>query len=46
MYDNQDMNKWMLPFVNAIATLLHCLYFMKSLHDNLLNLCKYLMMQS
>jgi hypothetical protein len=38
--------KWMLPFVNAIVTLLHCIYLMQSLHHILLGLCKYLMMQS
>jgi hypothetical protein len=32
-------------FVNAIVTLLHCIYLMKSLHHNLSDLCKYLMMQ-
>jgi hypothetical protein len=36
----------MLSFVNAIATLLHCIYLMQSLHHCLLDLCKYLMMQS
>jgi hypothetical protein len=35
-----------LPFVNAIVTLPHCIYLMQSLHHNLLDLCKYLMMQS
>jgi hypothetical protein len=40
------MNKWMLPFVNAIVSLVHCIYLMQNLHHNLLNLCKYLMMQS
>jgi hypothetical protein len=40
------MNKWMLPFVNAIATLLHCIYLMHSLHHTLLDNCMYLMMQS
>jgi hypothetical protein len=36
----------MLPFVNTIVTLLYCIYLMQSLHHNLLDLCKYLMMQS
>jgi hypothetical protein len=36
----------MLPSVNAIVTLLHCVYLMQSLHHILLNICKYLMMQS
>jgi uncharacterized coiled-coil protein SlyX len=36
----------MLPFVNAIVTLLHCIYLMQSLHHTLLDICKYLMMQS
>jgi hypothetical protein len=36
----------MLPLVNAIVTLLHCIYLMQSLHHNLWDLCKYLMMQS
>jgi hypothetical protein len=40
------MNKWLLPFVNAIVTLLYCIYLMQSLHHNVLDLCKYLMMQS
>jgi hypothetical protein len=33
-------------FVNAIVNLLHCIYVMQSLHHNLLDLCKYLMMQN
>jgi hypothetical protein len=36
----------MLPYVNAIATLLYCIYLMDSLHHTLLDCCKYLMMQS
>jgi hypothetical protein len=36
----------MLPFVNAIVTLLHCIYLMHSLHHTLLDNCMYLMMQS
>jgi hypothetical protein len=36
----------MLHFVNAIVSLLHCIYLMQILHHNLLDLCKYLMMQS
>jgi hypothetical protein len=36
----------MLPLINAIVTLLHCLYLMQSLHHILLDLCKYLMIQS
>jgi hypothetical protein len=36
----------MLPLVNAIVTLLHCVYLMQSLHHILLDLCKYLMIQS
>jgi hypothetical protein len=38
--------KWMLPLVNAIVTLLHCVYLKQSLHHILLDLCKYLMIQS
>jgi hypothetical protein len=38
--------KWMLPFVNAIATLLHCVYLIQSIHQILMDMCKYLMMQS
>jgi hypothetical protein len=40
------MGKWMLPLVNTIVTLLHCVYLMQSLHHILLDLCKYLMIQS
>jgi hypothetical protein len=36
----------MLPFVNAIVTLLHCVYLMQSFHHILLDMCKYPMMQS
>jgi hypothetical protein len=36
----------MLPFVNAIATLLHYVPFIQSLHHILLDMRKYLMMQS
>jgi hypothetical protein len=36
--------KWMLPFVYAIETLLHCVYLMQ--HHIILDICKYLMMQS
>jgi hypothetical protein len=36
----------MLPLVNAIVTLLYCVYLMQSLHHILLDICKYLMMQS
>jgi hypothetical protein len=36
----------MLPFVNAIATLLHCVYLMQSLHHSLVDICKYLTIQS
>jgi hypothetical protein len=36
----------MLPLVNAIVTLLHCVYLKQSLHHILLDLCKYLMIQS
>jgi hypothetical protein len=36
----------MLPLVNAIVTLLHCIYLKQSLHHILLDLCKYLMIQS
>jgi hypothetical protein len=46
MYDNQVMNQWMLHFVNANVTLLHCIYLMQSLHHTLLDICRYLMMQS
>jgi hypothetical protein len=35
----------MLPLVNAIVTLLHCVYLMESLHHILLEYCKYLMIQ-
>jgi hypothetical protein len=35
-----------LPFVITIVTLSHCVYFMQSLHRNLLDMSKYLMMQS
>jgi hypothetical protein len=35
--------KWMLHFVNAIVTLLHCVYLMQSFHHILLGMCKYLM---
>jgi hypothetical protein len=43
----RDCNgKWMLPLVNAIVTLLYCVYLMQSLHHILLDICKYLMMQS
>jgi hypothetical protein len=43
----QDYNeKWMLPFVNEIFTLLYYVYLMQSLHHILLDICKYLMMQS
>jgi hypothetical protein len=40
------MNKWMLLFVNAIVTLLHCIYLMQILHHTQLDVCKYLMKQS
>jgi hypothetical protein len=36
----------MLPLVNSIVTLLHCVYLMQSLHHILLDLCKYLTIQS
>jgi hypothetical protein len=36
----------MLPFINAIVTLLYCICLMHSLHHILLDYCKYLMMQS
>jgi hypothetical protein len=36
----------MLPFVNAIVTLLHCVYLMQSFYHILLDMCKYLMMES
>jgi hypothetical protein len=36
----------MIPFINAIVTLLHCVYLMQSFHHILLDICKYLMMQS
>jgi succinate dehydrogenase hydrophobic anchor subunit len=43
----QECNgKWMLPFINAIATLLHCVYHMQSLRYILLDMCKYLIMPS
>jgi hypothetical protein len=40
------LNKWMFTFVNTIVTLSHCVYLTQSLHHNLLDVCKYLMMQS
>jgi hypothetical protein len=40
------LNKWMFTIVNMIVTLSHCVYLMQSLHHNLLDVCKYLMMQS
>jgi hypothetical protein len=36
----------MLPLVNAIVTLLHCVYLMQRLHHILLDLYKCLVMQS
>jgi hypothetical protein len=36
----------MLPFVNIIVTLLHCVYLIQRLYHILLDICKYLMMQS
>jgi hypothetical protein len=36
----------MLHFVNAIITLLHCVYLVQNLHHILPHICKYLMMQS
>jgi hypothetical protein len=36
----------MLSFGNAIVTLLYYIYLMQSLHHTLLDICKYLMMQS
>jgi hypothetical protein len=43
----RDHNEnWMLPFVNAIVTFLHCVYLMQSFHHILLDMCRYLMMQS
>jgi hypothetical protein len=43
----RDCNgKWMLIFVNAIVNLLHCIYITQCLHHNLIDLCKYLLMQS
>jgi hypothetical protein len=38
------LNKWMFTFVNMIVTLSHYVYLMQSLHHNLLDVCKYLMM--
>jgi hypothetical protein len=40
------MNKWMFDFVNTNVTLLHCVYCMKSLHHFVVDICKYLTMQS
>jgi hypothetical protein len=40
------LNKWIFTLVNTIITLSHCVYLMQSLHHNLLDICKYLMMQS
>jgi hypothetical protein len=37
--------KWMLPFVNAIVILLHCVYLMQNFHHILLDMCKYLTVQ-
>jgi hypothetical protein len=43
----QDCNeKSTVPFVNAIVALLYCVYLMQILHNILLDLCEYLMMQS
>jgi hypothetical protein len=39
------LNKWMFTFVNRIVTLSHCVYLTQSLHHNLLDACKYLMVQ-
>jgi hypothetical protein len=36
----------MIPLVNAIVTLLHYVYLMQNSHHILLDLCKYLMIQS
>jgi hypothetical protein len=36
----------MLSFVNAIVSLLYCIYLMHDLHHILLDYCNYLMMQS
>jgi hypothetical protein len=40
------MNNGCLPFVNTIVTFSHCVYLTQRLHHNLLDVCKYLMMQS
>jgi hypothetical protein len=40
------MNKWMFTVCKYNFTLTHCVYLMQSLHHNLLDVCKYLMMQS
>jgi hypothetical protein len=37
---------WMLPFVSAVISLLYCIYLIQSLHHNLLDSCKYIMMES
>jgi hypothetical protein len=36
----------MLLFVNANVTLLHCIYLIRSIHHTLLDIWKYVMMQS
>jgi hypothetical protein len=36
----------LFTLVNTIVTLSHCVYLMQSLHHNLLDVCKYLTMQS
>jgi hypothetical protein len=42
----RDYNgNWMLPIVNAIVTLLPCVYLMQCLHHILLDIYKYLIMQ-
>jgi hypothetical protein len=41
-----SLNKWMFTFVNTSVTFSHCIYLTQSLHHNLLDVCKYLSMQS
>jgi hypothetical protein len=47
VYDNQVYEKnGCFPFVNTIIIQLHCVYLMQRFHHMLLDMCKYLMMQS
>jgi hypothetical protein len=40
------MNKWMFTFCKYNCPSLHCVYLMQRFHHILLDICKYLMMQS